>query len=267
MQHFQSFSPRTPSCGIGLVLVERPEGLVVSAINPHGAAAQSGANVLANGSAQHLFALFKQITSITQPADTLVSVNGHRTKKISSVKKYIQDRQPGAPVALELRRSGMPDFTVNVVPSYARSPGTGQSPLAQFSQAPLSFASVVPHFPTAVGGGNDTDGSVLGRKILISEQQQGRFKQTKVEHIPRDYSLKKLVKVLQKHLSTHGWVARDESAPKDSRIFIHFSVHQTGEHIEKSTEEFLVFKGYCATQVIAFLIENGIADLEGILRR
>jgi hypothetical protein len=144
-------------------------------------------------------------------------------------------------------------LTVNVVPAYARSPGTGtgQSPLAQFSQAPLSFASVVPHFPKGVGGGNHADGSVLGRQILISEQQQGRFKQTKVEHVPRDYSLKKLVKVLQKHLSTHGWVARDESAPKDS----------------VSTEEFIVFKGYFAEQVIAFLIENGIADRDGILRR
>ena len=112
--------------------------------------------------------------------------------------------------------------------------------------------SLVPDFARQVGGGNDADGSVLARdKILISEQTQGRFKQTKVEYIPRHYSLKKLAKVLQKHLSTHAWVARDESAPKDL----------------VSTQEFLVFKGYCATELIAFLIENGIADRDGILRR
>ena len=84
--------------------------------------------------------------------------------------------------------------------------------------------------------------TVLGRKITISVQA-GKRKVTKVEGIPEQYSLEKLLKKLQKMHSCGGHVAKDEG------------------------EKFLVLHGKFSAEVTRFLMQEGLADSDGIIHR
>jgi translation initiation factor 1 (eIF-1/SUI1) len=87
---------------------------------------------------------------------------------------------------------------------------------------------------------------VLGRKIIISVQR-GKNTVTKVEGIPVQFSLYKLLKKLKAAdmLSCGGHVAIDK----------------------ESGNEFLVLQGSFSAEVAAFLIQEGLADAECIVYR
>jgi translation initiation factor 1 (eIF-1/SUI1) len=94
---------------------------------------------------------------------------------------------------------------------------------------------------------NDTHlGGVLGQKIVISVQR-GKNTQTKIEGIPSQYSLNKLLKKLKAKdmLSCGGHIAKD----KDTGC------------------EFIVLQGRFTTEVAAFLTSEGIVDADCIVFR
>jgi UDP-glucose 4,6-dehydratase len=88
--------------------------------------------------------------------------------------------------------------------------------------------------------------NVLGQKIIISVQQ-GKNTVTKVENIPEQYSLNKLLKTLtaKNMLSCGGHIAKDKESKK----------------------EFIVLQGNFPTEVSKFLVEKGLADAECIICR
>jgi len=115
------------------------------------------------------------------------------------------------------------------------------------SQA-LSYSDLIPgsqalHFDD---DGDSAAGTVLGRKIVISAQS-GKHKVTKVEGIPSKHSLSELLKRMRAKnvMSCGGHVAKDK----------------------ESGREFLVLQGNMAAAVAAFLIQEGVADSDSILRR
>jgi len=87
---------------------------------------------------------------------------------------------------------------------------------------------------------------VLGQKIVISVQR-GKNTQTKIEGIPSQYSLNKLLKKLKAKdmLSCGGHIAKDK---------------ETGC-------EFIVLQGRFTTEVAAFLTGEGIVDADCIVFR
>jgi translation initiation factor 1 (eIF-1/SUI1) len=94
---------------------------------------------------------------------------------------------------------------------------------------------------------NDTHlGGVLAQKIVISVQR-GKNTQTKIEGIPSQYSLNKLLKKLKAKdmLSCGGHIAKDK---------------ETGC-------EFIVLQGRFTMEVAAFLTSEGIVDADCILFR
>jgi translation initiation factor 1 (eIF-1/SUI1) len=94
---------------------------------------------------------------------------------------------------------------------------------------------------------NDTEHQgVLGQKIVISIQR-GKNMQTKIEGIPSQFSLKKLLKKLK---------AKDMLA--------------CGGHIAKDKEtgcEFIVLQGRFTAEVTAFLTSEGLVDADCIVCR
>jgi len=94
---------------------------------------------------------------------------------------------------------------------------------------------------------NDTQHQgVLGQKIVISIQR-GKNMQTKIEGIPSQFSLKKLLKKLK---------AKDMLA--------------CGGHIAKDKEtgcEFIVLQGRFTAEVTAFLTSEGLVDADCIVCR
>jgi len=87
---------------------------------------------------------------------------------------------------------------------------------------------------------------LLGHKITISVKQ-GKNTLTKVEGIPAQFSLPTLLKKLKAKdmLSCGGHVATDK----------------------KSGSEFLVLQGSFSAEVEAFLIREGMADVDCIVHR
>jgi len=94
--------------------------------------------------------------------------------------------------------------------------------------------------------GDSAAGTVLGRKVVISAQS-GKHKVTKVEGIPSKHGLKELLKQMRakKVLSCGGHVAKDK----------------------ESGREFLVIQGNVSAAVAAFLMQQGVADGDSIVRR
>ena len=88
--------------------------------------------------------------------------------------------------------------------------------------------------------------SVLGAKIVISVQR-GKNTVTKIEGIPNQYSLAKLLKKMKAAdvLSCGGHIAKD---------------NDTGR-------EFIVLQGSFSTEVSTFLVQTGIADVDCIVHR
>ena len=110
----------------------------------------------------------------------------------------------------------------------------------------LGFSDVV--VPSGGNAGLDDDDSgstmatVLGRKIVISEQAgKGSHKQTKVEGVPAKYDLEKLLKHMQKDFSCGGHIAEDKG------------------------EKFLVLEGKQSAKVARFLVQEKLADSDGIV--
>ena len=98
--------------------------------------------------------------------------------------------------------------------------------------------------------GDSAAGTVLGRKkVVISEQSgvSGQHKVTKVEGIPSKHNLGDLLKDMRakKVLSCGGHVAKDK----------------------ESGREFLVIQGNVSAAVAAFLMQQGVADGDSIVRR
>lgn len=93
---------------------------------------------------------------------------------------------------------------------------------------------------------NDGHANVLGTKIIISVQR-GKNTVTKIEGIPDQYSLAKLVKKLKAKdtLSCGGHIAKDKD---------------TGR-------EFIVLQGSFSAEVSTFLIQQGIAEADCIVHR
>jgi translation initiation factor SUI1 len=93
---------------------------------------------------------------------------------------------------------------------------------------------------------NDGHANVLGTKIVISVQR-GKNTVTKIEGIPDQYSLAKLLKKLKAKdtLSCGGHIAKDKD---------------TGR-------EFIVLQGSFSTEVSTFLIQQGIAEADCIVHR
>jgi translation initiation factor 1 (eIF-1/SUI1) len=93
---------------------------------------------------------------------------------------------------------------------------------------------------------NDTHLGVLGQKIVISVYR-GKNTQTKIEGIPSQFSLNKLLKKLKAKdmLSCGGHIAKDK---------------ETGC-------EFIVLQGRFMTEVAAFLTSEGIVDADCIVYR
>ena len=94
--------------------------------------------------------------------------------------------------------------------------------------------------------GDSAAGTVLGRKVIISAQS-GKHKVTKVEGIPSKHSLDELLKKMwaEKVLSCGGRVAKDK----------------------ESGREFLVLQGNVSAAVAAFLMQEGVAEGDSIVRR
>jgi translation initiation factor 1 (eIF-1/SUI1) len=88
--------------------------------------------------------------------------------------------------------------------------------------------------------------NVLGQKITVSVQR-GKNTVTKVEGIPAQFSLRKLLKKLRAKdmLSCGGHVATDK----------------------ESGSEFLVLQGSFSAEVAAFLTREGLADADCIVHR
>jgi translation initiation factor 1 len=88
--------------------------------------------------------------------------------------------------------------------------------------------------------------NVLGQKITVSVQR-GKNTVTKVEGIPAQFSLRKLLKKLRAKdmLSCGGHVAKDK----------------------ESGSEFLVLQGSFSAEVAAFLTREGLADADCIVHR
>jgi translation initiation factor 1 (eIF-1/SUI1) len=93
---------------------------------------------------------------------------------------------------------------------------------------------------------NDTNQGVLGQKIVISVQR-GKNTQTKIEGIPSQYCLNKLLKKLKAKdmLSCGGHIAKDK---------------ETGC-------EFIVLQGRFTAEVVAFLTSEGLVDADCIVCR
>ena len=97
--------------------------------------------------------------------------------------------------------------------------------------------------------GDSAAGTVLGRKKVVISAQigQGQHKVTKVEGIPSKHNLGDLLKDMRakKVLSCGGHVAKDK----------------------ESGREFLVIQGNVSAAVAAFLMQQGVADGDSIVRR
>ena len=92
--------------------------------------------------------------------------------------------------------------------------------------------------------GDSAAGTVLGRKVIISAQS-GKHKVTKVEVTPSKHSLEELLKMIKKTLKCAGHVAKDK----------------------ESGRQFLVLQGDLSAAVAAFLMQEGVADGDSIVRR
>ena len=112
------------------------------------------------------------------------------------------------------------------------------------TSATLGFSDLVPVHRALNCDDDRVD--VLGKKITISVQR-GKKTVTKVEGIPAQFSLAKLLKKLRAKdmLSCGGHVAKDK----------------------ESGSELLVLQGSFSAEVAAFLTREGLADAECILRR
>ena len=91
-------------------------------------------------------------------------------------------------------------------------------------------------------GGNGPVATVLGRKIVVSVQSGKKNKVTKVEGIPEQHGLEKLLKKLKSKLSCGGHVQAGVSGAK-----------------------FLVLHGQFSAEVTRFLVQEGLADSDGIV--
>jgi translation initiation factor 1 (eIF-1/SUI1) len=112
----------------------------------------------------------------------------------------------------------------------------------------LSFSDLVSgsRFLDFDDDGDSAAGTVLGRKVVISAQS-GKHKVTKVEGIPAKHSLGELLKKMRATnvLSCGGHVAKDKA----------------------SGRELLVLQGSVSAAVAAFLVREGVADSDSIVRR
>ena len=90
------------------------------------------------------------------------------------------------------------------------------------------------------------DGTVLGAKIVISVHR-GKNTVTKIEGIPHQYSLVKLLNKLKLKdaLACGGHIAKDKETGRD----------------------FIVLQGSFSAEVSAFLIQNGITNADCIIHR
>ena len=92
-------------------------------------------------------------------------------------------------------------------------------------------------------GDNSAVATVLGRKIVVSVHSgKGKCKTTKIEGIPAQHSLEKLLKKLKNMHSCGGHVAAEASGAK-----------------------FLVLQGQFSAEVTSFLLKEGLADSDGIV--
>ena len=119
------------------------------------------------------------------------------------------------------------------------------------SSGALSFSDLMPGNQSLDfdDDGDSAAGTVLGRKkVVISAQSgQGLHKVTKVEGIPAKHSPGELLKKMKAK-----------------------SVFSCGGHVAKDKEsgrEFLVIQGNVSAAVAAFLMQQGVADGDSIVRR
>jgi translation initiation factor 1 (eIF-1/SUI1) len=101
----------------------------------------------------------------------------------------------------------------------------------------IEFSSIM------FNGQINLEGTDLGKKVTISKQKSGKHSVTIVEGIPAQYSLDKLLTKLKS---------------KD--------VLSCGGHVDKK-RQFFVLHGSFAVAVQDFLVQEGVADREGILIR
>jgi translation initiation factor 1 len=107
-------------------------------------------------------------------------------------------------------------------------------------------SSVIPILNNTIDLDDDGHANVLGRKIVISVQR-GKNTVTKIEGIPDQYSLAKILKKLKLKdaLCCGGHIAKDK---------------ETGR-------EFIVLQGSFSDEVSEFLTQQGIAESDCIVRR
>lgn len=116
--------------------------------------------------------------------------------------------------------------------------------LAAAAAATASLSEIVPILHNNVDIVDD--GTVLGAKIVISVHR-GKNTVTKIEGIPDQYSLVKLLNKLKLKdaLACGGHIAKDKETGRD----------------------FIVLQGSFSAEVSTFLIQNGITNADCIVHR
>ena len=109
-----------------------------------------------------------------------------------------------------------------------------------------ALSDIVPILNNNTDIDNDGHANVLGTKIVISVHR-GKNTVTKIEGIPDQYSLVKLLKKLKVKdvLACGGHIAKDK---------------ETGR-------EFIVLQGSFSAEVATFLTQMGIAEADSIIHR